>query len=154
MAEYEALLLGIELEKALKVKLLCIKGDSDLVIMQIKNKFICKNQRLRNYRNVVWDTMEYFDAINLEAIPREKKILADELVVAASIMQLSDKLIEDKTKMDIIFKTSIPDKFKHGKAFDNETHVIHFLNHFDKFHGFSGLEREESYHMHNLTWHI
>jgi len=69
VAEYEALLLGIEKEKILKVKLLSIKGDSDLVIMQIKNKFTCKNQRLRNYRNVVWDTMEYFDSINLEAIP-------------------------------------------------------------------------------------
>ena len=37
VAEYEALLLGIEMEKTLKVKLLSIKGDSDLVIMQIKN---------------------------------------------------------------------------------------------------------------------
>ena len=49
VVEYEALLLGLELEKALRVKLLSIKGDSDLVIMQIKNKFTCKNQSLRNY---------------------------------------------------------------------------------------------------------
>jgi len=63
VAEYEALLLGIEMGKTLKVKLLSIKGDSDLIILQIKFKFTCKNQRLRNYRNVVWDTMEYFDAI-------------------------------------------------------------------------------------------
>ena len=37
VAEYEALLLGLELEKALRVKFLSIKGDSDLAIMQIKN---------------------------------------------------------------------------------------------------------------------
>lgn len=47
--EYEALLLGLELAKALRVKFLSIKGDSDLIIMQIKNKFTCKNQRLKNY---------------------------------------------------------------------------------------------------------
>ena len=33
VAEYEAILLGLELAKALKVKLLSIKGDSDLVVM-------------------------------------------------------------------------------------------------------------------------
>jgi len=37
VAEYEAILLGLELAKALRVKLLSIKGDSDLVIMQLKN---------------------------------------------------------------------------------------------------------------------
>jgi len=58
----------------------------------------------------MWDTMEYFDAINLEAIPRERNSLADELVVVASTMQLSDNLIEDKTKANLIFKLSIPDK--------------------------------------------
>ena len=57
-SEYEALLLGIEMGKTLKVKLLSIKGDSDLTTIQIKIKFTCKNQRLRNYINVVWNTME------------------------------------------------------------------------------------------------
>ena len=75
VVEYEALLLGFELAKALRIKLLSIKGDSDLVIIQVKNKFTCKNQRLRNCRNVVWDVMEHFDAINLEAILREKNSL-------------------------------------------------------------------------------
>ena len=96
------MLLGLELQKALRVKFLSIKGYSDLVIMQIKNKFTCKNQRLRNYRNVVWDTMEHFDALDLEAIPREHNTYADELVVTTSTLQLSDELIEDKIKMEII----------------------------------------------------
>ena len=37
VAEYEALLLGFELAKALRIKLISIKDDSDLVIMQVKN---------------------------------------------------------------------------------------------------------------------
>jgi len=48
IAEYEALLLDLKMAKTLKVKLLSIKGNSDLVIMQIKNKFTGKTQILRN----------------------------------------------------------------------------------------------------------
>ena len=120
VAEYEALLLGFELEKALRINMLSIKGDSDFVIMQVKNKFTCKNQRLRNYRNVVWDVMEHFDAINLEAIPIEKNSLADELAVAASTLQLSDELIKDKIKMEIVFRPSIPDNSEHWQVFNDE----------------------------------
>lgn len=56
----EVILLGLELAKDLKINLLSIKGYSDLVILQVKNKFACKNERLRKYRNVVWDTMNFF----------------------------------------------------------------------------------------------
>src|SRR5713226_394622 len=69
VAEYEALLLGIEIAKDMGIKLLSIKGDSDLVVQQIRGQFACKCQRLKKYRNVVWDTMEFFDALNIEAIP-------------------------------------------------------------------------------------
>ena len=120
VAEYEAILLGLELEKSLKIKLLSIKGDSDLVIMQLKNKFTCKNQRLKNYRNAVWDTMEHFDALDLEAIPREENSLADELAVAATTFQLSDELIKDKIKMEVIFRPSVPDNSEHWQVFDDE----------------------------------
>jgi len=48
-------------------------------------------------------------------------------------MQLSNKLIEDKTKTNIIFKPSILDISEYGQAFDNEIHVIHFLNNWISF---------------------
>lgn len=143
VAKYEALLLSLELAKALRVKLLSIKGDSDLVIMQIKNKFTCKNQRLRNYRNVVWDTMGYFDALDLEAIPREQNSLADELVVAVSTLQLSDELIKDEMKMEIIFRTYIPDNSEHWQVFDDEKQVIRFLDNLDEFENFRIDSKED-----------
>jgi ribonuclease HI len=66
VAEYEALLLGLEIAKDMGVKILNIKGDSDLVILQVKNKFACKSERLKRYRNVIWDTIEWFDALDLD----------------------------------------------------------------------------------------
>ena len=67
MAEYEALLLGIEIAKDMGIKLLSIKGDSDLIVQQVKGQFACKCQRHKKYRNAIWDTMEFFDALNIEA---------------------------------------------------------------------------------------
>jgi ribonuclease HI len=143
VAEYEAILLGLELAKALKIKLLSIKGDSDLIIMQLKNKFTCKNQRLRNYRNAVWDTMEHFDALDLEAIPREQNSLADELAVAATTFQLSDELINDKIKMEVIFRPSVPDNSEHWQVFNDEKQVIRFLNSLDEFEDFRIVSEED-----------
>ena len=53
MAEYEALLLGIEIAKDMGIKLLDIKGDSDLIVQQVKGQFACKCQRLKKYRNAI-----------------------------------------------------------------------------------------------------
>jgi len=142
VVEYEALLLGLELAKSLKIKLLSIKGDSNLIIMQLKNKFTCKNQRLRNYRNAVWDTVEHFDALDLEAIPREQNSLADELAIDATTFQLSYELIKDKIKMEVIFRPSVPDNLEHWQVFNDEKQVIHFLNSLDEFEDFR-IDSEE-----------
>jgi ribonuclease HI len=84
VAEYEALLLGLELCKDRGVKCLNIKGDSDLVIQQLKNKFACNSKRLKGYRNAILDSLNDLDAFNLIVIPREHNAKVDELAVAAS----------------------------------------------------------------------
>jgi ribonuclease HI len=86
VAEYEALLLGLQVCKDMGVKCLNIKGDSDLVIQQLKNNFACKLERLKKYRNAIWDSMEDLDALNLISLPREHNYDADELAVAASTL--------------------------------------------------------------------
>ena len=66
VAEYEALLLGLETTKDMGINMLNIKGDSNLAVLQIKNLYQCKSVRLRKYRNSIWDTMEWFDALNIK----------------------------------------------------------------------------------------
>jgi ribonuclease HI len=67
VVEYESLFLGLNMDKDMGIKILKIQGDSDLVILQVKNQFACKNDKLKRYKNVVWDAMEWFDALSLEA---------------------------------------------------------------------------------------
>jgi ribonuclease HI len=71
VVEYEAPLLDLEIAKDMGIKILNIKGDSYLVILQVKNKYACKSDWLKRYRNAIWDTIQLFDAIDLISIPRE-----------------------------------------------------------------------------------
>ena len=93
VAKYGALLLDLETTKDMGIKMLSISGDSDLIILQVNNEFACKCKRLKKYRNVVWDTMEYFDALNLISIPRYENSLANKLAVVASTLQPSEELL-------------------------------------------------------------
>jgi ribonuclease HI len=136
VAEYEALLLGLEICKDRGIKCLNIKGDSDLVIQQLKNKFTCKSERLKGYRNTIWAMMDDFDALDLVAIPREKNSKADELAVAASTLTVSDSLIDENISVEVIFRPSIPDNRNHWQVFQDDKQVIKFLTHMHEFSDF------------------
>jgi ribonuclease HI len=105
VAEYEALLLGLEIFKDMGVKWLNIKGDSDLVIQKLKNNFACKSERLKRYRNAIWDSIGDLDALNLISIPREQNAKANELSIAASTLELSDDLIDENISVEVIFRS-------------------------------------------------
>jgi len=92
IAEYEALILGINLAIDMNIKNLHVKGDSDLIVSQVNRKFAIKNPRLKQYRDVVWDAIERFDNFSIEAILREENHLADNLVVSVSNLQLSKEI--------------------------------------------------------------
>jgi hypothetical protein len=136
-------LFGLEFCKDMGVKCLNIKGDSDLVIQQLKNKFACKSERLSRYRNAIWDTMECFDALNLIVIPRDQNFKADELVVVASTLQLSQDLIKGNITVEVIFRLSVPDNVNHWQIFDDEKQVIKFLNRMQECFEFHINEKEE-----------
>jgi ribonuclease HI len=143
VAEYEALLLGLEICKDMGVKCLNIKGDSDLVIQQLKNNFASKSERLKRYRNAIWDSIGDLDALTLIVIPREQNSKADELVVAASTLQLSNNLIDEKISVGVIFRPSVPDNMDHWQVFNDDKQVIKFLTHMHEFSDFGVNEEEE-----------
>jgi ribonuclease HI len=47
IAEYEALILGMNLAIDMDIKFLCVRGNSDLIISQVNNNFPAKNPRLK-----------------------------------------------------------------------------------------------------------
>lgn len=47
IAEYEALLLGMNLSIDMNIKSLHVRGDSDLIVSRVNKKFVAKNPRLK-----------------------------------------------------------------------------------------------------------
>jgi ribonuclease HI len=88
IAEYEALMLGLKLLKRVGAKQIMVRGDSELIIKQIKGEYAAKHPRLRAYRNVVLDALRCFTEVDLQVMPRGQNILADGLATSAATCKI------------------------------------------------------------------
>ena len=104
---------------------------------------MCKCQRLKKYRNAIWDTMEFFDALNLEAVLRDQNSASDKLAVSASTLQPSDEMLKGDCPLEINFRPSIPDNLEHWQVFQDDAQILKFINHLDEFSNYKASEHEE-----------
>jgi ribonuclease HI len=119
IVEYEALIIGLDLALDRKIKCLRVIGDSDLVVSQVKKKFVAKNERLRKYRNSIWDTIELFDAFSIEVVPREKNHIVDALAISATTLQPTNNFSDNQVNvlvesMNLIIKDLLNDTLPKG----------------------------------------
>ena len=70
IAEYEALLLGINVAKYRGIKNLKVFGDVDLVVQQVNKIFQAKHPMLKAYRDEVWRIRDSFDYLCIVYISR------------------------------------------------------------------------------------
>lgn len=72
VVEYEALILGLKVEKKMKITKLVPFGVSKLVVQHVRSAYQTKHSRMRYYRNQVWDIVEnLFHVFKITTIPRE-----------------------------------------------------------------------------------
>jgi ribonuclease HI len=88
MADYEALLLGLKLLKALGAAKVSILGDSDLIIQQMKGNFVTNDNRMRAYRTAATNILKAFIESKLAKISRNQNIHARSLATFASTCKL------------------------------------------------------------------
>jgi len=69
VVEYEALILGLQLLKKLGAKRISIQGDAEIIIKQIKEVYLGKHPKMREYINVVLDFLEGFLEYDISTIP-------------------------------------------------------------------------------------
>lgn len=60
VAEYESLIISLQIAKQMGVKSISTFGNSELINKQIKDRCQTKHPRLRTSRNEVWDLIENF----------------------------------------------------------------------------------------------
>jgi len=80
VAEYRALLLGIERARALGASELDLVGDSELVVKQVKGEYRVKDGGLRPLHAEVRRALEPFERWSIRHVRREQNADADALV--------------------------------------------------------------------------
>ncbi|XP_030970747.1 uncharacterized protein LOC115991144 [Quercus lobata] len=83
-AEYEGILTGLRLGKALGAKNLLIQSDSRLVIGQISGEYEAKEERMQKYLKLTRQLTQEFDTVEFVQIPRSQNIGADKVSKLAS----------------------------------------------------------------------
>lgn len=123
--EYEALLLGLKMAGKHGIKILLVYGDYELVVSQIRDKFITKNHTLKRYKNEVWDSIEVFDAFSITWIDRSENILAN--FMANLVVKNNDIPCEDIAQVEIKPRPSIPNNIHNWQIFEDDRDIIKFL---------------------------
>jgi ribonuclease HI len=113
VCEYEALVLGLEAARRMKIKNLEVFGDAELIIKQINWQYQAKHPRLRSYRNCVWDLIEnFFTSVNFHFVPRSENQQVDALAKAASTFT-PPTAFNLKYHIQMRHRPSIPNNIQH-----------------------------------------
>jgi ribonuclease HI len=80
VAEYRALLLGIERARALGAGEIELVGDSELIVRQVRGEYRVKDPGLRDLHSRVREALDGFERWSIRHVPREENAHADRLV--------------------------------------------------------------------------
>ena len=94
VAEYQALIIGLEMAIDLKITQFKVVGDFKLVINQLLSLYEVKKPELLPYVSYTKKLLEWFDNVNLEHVPRKENKQADSLVNLASTLALPNEKVQ------------------------------------------------------------
>ena len=83
-AEYESLIAGLRLAKAVKAKRLSAYCDSQLVTSQFSGDYDARNERMDAYLKIVQTLAKDFEFFELTKVPRGENVCADALAALGS----------------------------------------------------------------------
>jgi ribonuclease HI len=83
VAEYRALLLGLERARELGAREVELIGDSQLVVRQVRGEYKVKDENLQALKEDVERALGGFESWSIRHVRREDNAAADELVNAA-----------------------------------------------------------------------
>jgi hypothetical protein len=84
MVEYEALLFGLSTTLSLGVRQLLMKGDSQLIVKQVKGDCSCNDPQLVAYLLYARKLEKDFEVLDLQHIPCAENAVADDLSAKSS----------------------------------------------------------------------
>lgn len=132
IAEYEALLLGLNAAKDMGIKNLQVFGDAELIVHQVNRICKAKHVRLQAYRDEVLTVIKSFAKFTLSHVPRARNEAADTLAVSACafVPPFPPQLTYE---IQMKYRPSLPDNVKYWKVFEDDAELIRFLGVMDEF---------------------
>jgi len=88
MAEYNTLLIGLQLAHELRVRYLEAYGDSNLIINQVKGEYEVRHENLVPYYHAVIKMANLFDGFYIGHVSRSQNTGADALAALAATLAL------------------------------------------------------------------
>jgi hypothetical protein len=119
-------MLGLKLLKKVGAKQIMVRGDSELIIKQVKGEYVVKHPRLRAYRNVVLDALRCFTEVDLQVMSRGQNILADGLATSAATCKIPFRPTRPYT-VEVKCRPTVPDNIRYWKFFGNDDQIEDFL---------------------------
>ncbi|XP_058208305.1 uncharacterized protein LOC131321327 [Rhododendron vialii] len=89
-AEYEALIIGLEIAKELNIRYLNVTGDSQLMIRQITGEYKCNHHLLELQLQKVKILVSYFDEVQLQHVYRLENGDANQMAQIASEIRIPE----------------------------------------------------------------
>ncbi|KAI5350701.1 hypothetical protein L3X38_003592 [Prunus dulcis] len=120
-AEYEALIIGLEMLVELGIQSVEILGDSMLVLKQIAGEYKCLNHSLAVYLVAARNLLTEFREATWEYIPREENCAANELAQVASGIQMPGDCVQRIVK---IGRKSLPSVLTRGMEIEVNSALI------------------------------
>ncbi|CAL2256534.1 unnamed protein product [Prunus armeniaca] len=120
-AEYEALIIGLEILVELGIQSVEILGDSMLVLKQIAGEYKCLSPSLAVYLVAARNLLTEFREVTWEHIPREENFAANELAQVATGIQIPEDCVQRIIK---IGKKSLPSVLARGMEIDVNSATI------------------------------
>jgi hypothetical protein len=110
MSEYDALIFGLSTALTLEARELPMKGDSQLIIKQVKGDCCCNDSQLVAYLLQVQELEKDFEVLDLHHIPHAENAVADDLSIKASTWAPVPDGIFERWLQQPIARTTEPGK--------------------------------------------
>jgi hypothetical protein len=103
-----------------------VRGDSELIIKQIKGDYSAKHPKIRAYRNVVLDALKCFIEVDLQLMPRGKNILADGLATSVATCKITFRSTRPYM-VEVKCRPTVLDNIRYWQVFGNNDQIEDFL---------------------------
>jgi hypothetical protein len=133
MEEYEALVQGLQKALDLGIHHLLVSRDSELVVNQIRDKYVVHNPRLKQYYRKAKELIEKFSSFNIQVVPRAANHVVDTLALAGSCFTLDFVRSVEDIKVQILHRPALPDNVDSWQVFDTDEQICRFLQNKEEF---------------------